>query len=382
MRKVRNKKWGMAERAGENVDDDNPNHKQNLLPFRKNEKIPCLPVSLRKKVIMFAYKKQMEFRTPVDIPQKFIHLTPQSRVMFVGSCFAEHIGEQMKECLPPKDVMVNPTGVVYNPQSILSVLNSLVGLYDETNLEQGIFTTDDGLWRHWGCSTKFCADSREALLAELTAEWCKACAFVRSADVLFITFSTDRAYCLKDGDHEGLVVANCHKQPAALFEEFTLDLNHQVTAWLNLFTNLRRANPDLKVVFTLSPYRYAKYGMHGNALAKACLLCFIDELCSELPGTAYFPAYEIVTDELRDYRFYAPDMLHPSAQAVDYVWQRFKDWTFDAEMSRHAAERQKLLKEYAHRPQHTATNAYRRFVAEREERRVDFEAKWHTPLFE
>lgn len=323
----------------------------------------------------------MDFLTSVDIPQRFVELTPQSKVMFLGSCFAEHIGERMQECLPLGHVLVNPNGVLYNPVSIRSVLTSLVGRYKEDSIAEGLFAADDGLYHHWHYSTKYCDTSREKLLAALTESWHNARDYVRSADVLLITFSTDRAYRLKDGDLSGWVVANCHKQPASRFDEFTIDLEWEHSAWLSLFADLRRINQKLKVVFTLSPYRYVKYGMHGNALTKARLLCFMDKLCAQLPDTAYFPAYEIVTDELRDYRFYAPDMLHPSAQAVDYVWQRFTQWTFDAEMTQYAAERCRLLREYAHKPLHTDTEAYHQFVASRERRRSDFEARWGHSLF-
>ena len=136
---------------------------------------------------------------------------------------------------------------------------------------------------------------------------------------------------------------------------------------------------DLKVVFTLSPYRYRKYGMVENARVKARLLLLIDALCRRFEGAAYFPAYEIVTDELRDYRFYKEDMLHPSDQAVGYVWERFREWTFTPEMDEFAREWQSIARASAHRPLHPESEEHKRFVQTMESRRQLFRQKWQTP---
>lgn len=286
----------------------------------------------------------MQFRTTVNLPASFITLTPQQRVLFFGSCFADHIGQLMAESLPEEQVVVNPNGTLYNPVSIGNALARLVR--DDGVDEHGLFEADNGLWKHWDYTTKFSAPSRTVLYEQLSDRWRQHREALLRTDVLFVTFSTNHVYAL----HAGRQVANCHKQPARLFTERALTADEMFGPWQTLLEQLFQTVPSIKVVLTLSPYRYAKYGMHGNALAKAQLLLLIDSLCCYFAGrVGYFPAYEIVTDELRDYRFYKTDMLHPSDQAVDYVWEQFQAWCFTPELTQCAKERRAALKRLQHR---------------------------------
>jgi len=321
----------------------------------------------------------MQFRTEVKIPPAGVQLVPSSHVLFLGSCFAEHVGQRMAESLPEGNIRTNPCGVLYNPASIAKTLSAVISPYFEAD-EKHFFYTDEGLWHHWGYSTRFTAERRETLTEGLRAAWEEAHRLYEQMDVLFVTFSTDHAYILKESGAENFVVANCHKQPASLFIEQVLDSHAVLTAWSELLKKIHREHPAAHVVFTLSPYRYAKYGMHASQLSKARLLLLIDELCAAHEWASYFPAYEIVQDELRDYRFYQPDMLHPSEQAVDYVWDRFKAWAFSAELSTYAAERQALLRDLAHRPLHPESESYRVFAAKLEEKRKRFQQKWGESL--
>ena len=254
----------------------------------------------------------MIFRTPVELPPQQIQLTPQSHTFFIGSCFADHIGQLMTNCLPNKQVIVNPHGPLYNPISIRQVLASylpsgIVKPFDEA----GFFKTPEGEWRHWDYSTKFTAPTQEALKQMLRKDWLDVQKHFVTTQTLFITFSTDHVYRLTQGECIGHYVANCHKQPSRMFAECTEPLEQLTTLWTDFIQLLHNELPQMQVVFTLSPYRYAKYGMHANALSKARLMLLIDSLCQQFSFTHYFPAYEIVTDELRDYRFYNTDMLHP-----------------------------------------------------------------------
>ena len=162
-----------------------------------------------------------------------------------------------------------------------------------------------------------------------------------------------------------------------MFDEVILDPEQLKEMWDMLLYQLKHIRPELKVVFTLSPYRYYKYGMHENALSKARLLLLIDYLCRTHEQASYFPAYEIITDELRDYRFYAPDMLHPTEQAADYVWERFSDWTFTDEMKIYARERQALQRDLNHRPLNPDSTASILFKEKVEARLKLFEKKWN-----
>lgn len=319
----------------------------------------------------------MIFRIEVSLPEPALQLTPQSRVMCVGSCFAQHMGERISECLPKQQVLTNPTGVLYNPLSICSALD--IAARSSFQMPDALaFEGSDGLWHHWWCSTLFTAVSRDSLMEQLYAQWQQAHSLLGVANVLFVTLSTDVVYALSNEDAASIVVANCHKQPARMFCRKVANLNEMKRSWEHLIDQLLIFNPNLHLVFTLSPYRYTKDGLHASALSKARLLLLIDHLCNTCKGTFYFPAYEIITDELRDYRFYEPDMLHPSEQAIDYVWEKLQQWTFSPELTEYAHERKQIVRDMAHRPLHPDSEAYKLFVAKREKRVQLFEKKWGT----
>lgn len=321
----------------------------------------------------------MDFHTPVGLPESCLQLTPSSRVMLIGSCFAEHIGRRMAQCLPPQRLCVNPFGVLYNPGSIYNALIDLTApAFDASG--HFLFRAADGLWHNWHGSTLLAAPQKEELLAALRERWEQARSVLNGLNLLCVTFSTDHAYYLADGPLKGTLVANCHKQPASLFAERVLDPDELCDLWAYLLRALSRSHPALKVVFTLSPYRYQKYGFHENALSKARQLLLIDRLCADHENAAYFPAYEIITDELRDYRFYEADMLHPSEQAVQYVWEKFCQWAFTPRLADYANDRRQLLRGAAHRPLHPESPEYLQFKARWEEKKRLFEQKWGEPF--
>ena len=261
----------------------------------------------------------MKFRTEVALPPRFLELSLSSHVMCSGSCFAEHVGRLMRDAMPDGNVCVCPHGVLYNPASIAQELDALLRAPQDFR-EDLAFRASDGQWRHWQWASSFAAADCEALTSRLLSHEAAARTAMQKSQLWVVTFSTDHAYVLRDSA-DRTVVANCHKEPGSRFKETILRTEQMLTQWTELLSRLFDRCPAMRVVFTLSPYRYAKHGFHESALSKARLLVLIDELCRRFPErTAYFPAFEIVTDELRDYRFYAADMLHPSEQAVDYVW--------------------------------------------------------------
>lgn len=287
----------------------------------------------------------MEFRTPVKLSKAPLVLTPDSQVVMLGSCFAEAVGEHMCELLPEERVALNPFGVLYNPESVRMALEIL--LFDSFFFpDEYIFQGHDGLWHSWLHSTHFSSENREECAQLIRSERDRAAQILRSADLLCVTFGTNRAF---EHRERGFIVGNCHKEPAQTFVERRLDVEEIVSSWDHILKELARINPKVQVVFTVSPYRYAGYGLHESQIAKATLLLAVERLCEQNPQVHYFPAYEIVLDELRDYRFYAPDMLHPSAQASDYVWERFAEWTFTSEMQSHEQASKKKLKAARHR---------------------------------
>ena len=219
----------------------------------------------------------MLFRTEVEVARAPFAIKPSDRLLFVGSCFAGNIGEHFRR--ERFRTEVNPYGVMYNPVSILHTIEKL-----------------------------------------------SAAGRLR-ADVAVLTLGTNHVYRLKE---TGEIVDNCMKRPQRLFSEELLTVDECAQALRQSVELLRKANPEVSIVLTVSPIRYRKYGYHGSQLSKATLLLAVDQVVAqgeEAPCPSalyYFPAYEIVNDELRDYRFYAPDMLHPSEQAVEYIWQKFR----------------------------------------------------------
>lgn len=311
--------------------------------------------------------------TPVALPERRVQIAPQSRLVLLGSCFATHIGARLRGAGLRTEV--NPFGVLYNPESIALAVDALL---DGEVREDWLFYGRDEMWHSWLHATEFSALDKDTCLGRVEERFTAAREMLLQADVVCFTFGTNRVY-----EHEGRVVGNCHKQPAAEFNERALSVGEIVERWHTLLKRLHEANPKLQVIFTVSPYRYAKYGMVENQRAKATLLLAVEQLVegerlkvkggsltgSDMPEVYYFPAYEILLDELRDYRFYAEDMLHPSEQAVTYIWQRFTSWAFTPEAVKFSQEWERTERDLAHRPLNPDSEAHKAFLKKALERR-------------
>ena len=286
----------------------------------------------------------MELFTQIPLPRHFITLTPESRVLTLGSCFSQHVGEHLQKRMGEEKVTVNPFGVLYNPVSIAQAIEVLT---DESfDVAGKVFKGQEGVDHSWLHTNRFSATTESECREKIEKGVCAARHALLTADLLCVTFGTVRCYRLAEDD---FVVANCHKEPSRCFVEEEYELQKLIERWRITLSALRGYNSKLKVCFTVSPYRYKKYGYHVSQLHKARLLLLADALVKEFPWTAYFPAYEIMLDELRDYRFYNPDMLHPSEQAVDIISSRFADWTFSPELHAIAKENFKRWKQSQHR---------------------------------
>lgn len=302
----------------------------------------------------------MLFRTPVDLPSPSPTISAETPVVLLGSCFAVHIGERLTVGLGAGHCCANPCGVLYNPRSIFGALRLLLATDAERQQRLGasLFKGRDGLWHSWLFSTHFSHPTASGALQLMAESVAKARQLLLPAagtaagrpPVLVLTFGTDHHYRLADGTGE-TVVANCHKEPAARFEERTDSVETLTALFEQTFAELSASVPDVQVVLTVSPYRYRKYGFHQSQLSKARLLLLCDAACKAHPESVhYFPAYEILNDELRDYRFYDADMLHPSPQAVEYIAARFEEWCFDAALVPAAEERRRAYRRAQHRP--------------------------------
>ena len=313
----------------------------------------------------------MNWYTTVETPAAEGFLSPRSHVMLLGSCFADNMGERFARSLPEGHVSANPFGVLYNPESIAAAVELLLS---EAAADGALFRGRDGLWHSWRHAGAFSAPTEAACRESVHAALAEARRVLRKADLLCITFGTSRLFRLRE---TGMAVANCHKEPAADFEEEDLSAEQIVRRWQPLLAELRRLRPTLRIVFTVSPYRYAKWGLHESRLQKARLLLATDALCKQMPeAVTYFPAYELVEDELRDYRFYAPDLIHLAPQTEDYIWQRVQQWAFSPQLSDYAADKARLLRLAAHRPLHADAASLASLNERKAKMKKDFEEKW------
>lgn len=275
----------------------------------------------------------MEFRTPVNITLAPFAIEPRERMLFVGSCFADNIGRRFVE--DKFRATVNPYGVMYNPASIMHTVKRWTGELVAAQSE----ASDSG------------SDVRQA-----TDEAPQTAVF---------TLGTNHVYILNE---TGEIVDNCRKRPQRLFTERELSVDECADYLREAVTMLRQINPSVRIIITVSPIRYAKYGFHGSQLSKATLLLAADKLTKEMDNVVYFPAYEIVNDELRDYRFYREDMLHPTDQAVEYIWQRFGETFFSKQTMKFLEEWRPIKAALAHRPFNPEAEEYKKFLEKAKER--------------
>lgn len=293
------------------------------------------------------------FRTSIDIKPYSFRLDYQSNILTLGSCFSENMGLKMKNVFFKTEI--NPFGVLYNP---ISILNSIQLL-----LQNKKFTASDifeykSLWHSFAHSSSFSDESSELCLSKMNERIESASEFIKNTDVLLITFGTAWVFTDKES---GRVVSNCHKLPAAKFNRRRLTVDEITEAYSDLLTKLKALYPNLNVVFSVSPIRHWKDGAHENTISKSTLLLAVDALQNQFGNVHYFPAYELLMDELRDYRFYASDMLHPSDVAVEYIWSKFSESVFSDETLQLMKKLEQLAADRAHRPLHPLSPEYALF---------------------
>jgi hypothetical protein len=293
------------------------------------------------------------FQTKVDIPSSDLKISYEDHIMTFGSCFAENIGNKLKNVY--FDTEVNPFGVLYNP---VSIQNSL-----ELLLENKLFTEHDifkyhSLWQSFSHSGLFSDVSADKCLAKINNRFEKAVYFLKETDFLLITFGTAWVY---EDRKSGRVVSNCHKLPAGEFVRRRLPVDEIIDDYTKLISEIQKRFPKLKIIFSVSPIRHWKDGAHENNVSKSTLLLAIDALQKHFDNVRYFPAYEIQMDELRDYRFYASDMLHPSEVAVDYIWSRFSETYFEENTIRIKKEFEQFITDLSHRPIHPDSDEFSKF---------------------
>jgi len=303
----------------------------------------------------------MKLFTEVDLPEYPFSIDHHSSLLMMGSCFTENVGQLLAKYLFP--VNINPFGVTYNPLSVLKGLEALIG---KTEYVADDLDHYNELWFSFDHYTGFSSPRQEDTLRNINASFGEAKKVLSKAKFLILTWGTAWVYRYNSTNE---VVCNCHKIPASQFTRVQLSTRDIVKAYEDFLPRLFEFNPDLKILQTISPVRHWKDGAHGNQVSKATLLLAGEALMEQFPQHMfYFPSYEIVMDELRDYRFYNEDLIHISDQAVSYIWEKFEASLIGDDSRKIIKELIPLLKLLDHRPLIREGAAYEKVVADRKDK--------------
>lgn len=306
------------------------------------------------------------FKTKVQIPQQAL-IDYHSNYVFLGSCFSEHLSQKMTQS--GFSIQANPFGMVFNPISLAEML-----LESDEVLKNSVFERN-GVALSWlANSTCFTYDQEElkTKLVDLRRDYLKA---LSTSKILFVTLGTAWVYHKKSINH---IVGNCHKAAKNDFEKRLLSIEEIKEKWSEVIEKLK-AESDVQLIFTVSPVRHTKDGIVENSRSKAVLLNAVHELNDKYANVDYFPAYELMIDEMRDYAYYSKDGVHPNNIGVDEIWNRFKETYFTVETERICEEYDKIRMLFEHKSLHPESEAAKQFEVEREKKLVEFKERF--PVF-
>ena len=306
--------------------------------------------SLQSTSIMQAFR----LRSEIPVPQYNFKLEHHHKIVTLGSCFASNIAERLQDFR--FTVMDNPFGVLYNPISILQSVKSIQSekLYSKEDL---IYHDEE--WHSFDHHSDFSRCNAEECLKIINDNLEKTRAFFSLADILIITYGTAYVYKHLKRDR---IVSNCHRIPAQEFKYFLLNLQETIEATQKIVDTARAINPAIRIIFSISPIRYLKEGFTENQLSKALLFLALHKAIADKEDCVYFPAYEIMMDDLRDYRFYKANLTHPNALAIDYIWRIFSQSFFSRECFMIMEKVEKVVQAYRHRPRNPQTNKHKQFI--------------------
>jgi GSCFA family protein len=309
-------------------------------------------------------KFQLSFN-PEKFPVPILHQQP---IFLIGSCFTESIGDRLARAR--FRTIQNPHGILYDP---LSITNSLISYIDRKkySVEDLVFLND--LWHSWDHHGSFSGNDQQKVLEHINQSQEAAHEFLRQADWVFITLGSAFVYRLMS---DGREVANCHKAPGKAFSKTMLTIEEIKSSLDSCIHRLFHFNRSIKIIFTVSPVRYVRDGLVNNNVSKARLIEVVHHLVNKFSGIYYFPAYELVNDVLRDYRFFKEDMVHPSTQAIDYVFDSFSQAAFDESTTTLVAEIDNIQSALEHRALHPGSLAHIEFRKSLLHRVKDFESRY------
>lgn len=313
----------------------------------------------------------MNFLTNIDIKPLPSPITYHHKVMLVGSCFTEHIGNNLQEL--KFKTLQNPNGILFEPMSVCRSLVSYVQKkqYDEKDLFQY-----NELWQSWNHHSRFSNPDKKAALDHINASQQAAHHFLKEADWLIVTLGSSFVYKLNENNR---FVANCHKAPSQWFEKYLVPIDEQIATLDNAIHQLFHFNPKLKIIFTISPVRHLRDGVVDNNRSKARLLETVHHLVNKFDRLFYFPAYELVIDVLRDYRFYDVDLAHPNYAATQFVMETFSDYAFRDPTVELMKEIRQIVTAKNHKAFHPGSNQHQQFLKQHLEKTIAL-AKEHLYL--
>ena len=308
----------------------------------------------------------MKFRTETEFAAKS-EISYRDNLMFIGSCFSENIGTYFERHLFRTDLN-NPFGILFNPASIAKAVRRLLS---ETPYSDNDLFLHNGVWNSYDHHSDFSDTEKEKCLAKMNDKLKESSQFLKNATILFITFGTAWIYRQKVN---GQIVSNCHKMPANTFLREKLSVQDIVNEYTDLFHTFPFSDKKTRVIFTVSPVRHTKDGLHENQLSKATLLLAIDELQKRFDFVEYFPSYEMLLDDLRDYRFYNEDMVHPNNTAIKYLTEKLSSY-FSEETKMLMNEAEQIASAESHRPFNPQSNEYQSFISSIHEKKSQLMTK-------
>ena len=324
----------------------------------------------------------MHFQLPIQIKSPDARISYRDKIMLTGSCFTEHIGNSLDEL--KFSTLQNPNGILFDPRSVCSSLVSYIENKQYKN--EDLFYLNE-IWNSWEHHSRFSNINADDALEIINESQQKAHNFLKVADWLIITLGSSFSYRLTQefskvsppkvgGDLEGAGVANCHRAPSQWFNKHLLTIDETISLLDNTYHRLKQFNPKLKIIFTISPVRHIRDGVIENTRSKARLIEAVHYIINKFPGLYYFPAYELVIDVLRDYRFYDIDMVHPNYPATEFVMEKFNESFIDEQSQQLMEEIKKIVIARKHKPFQPATNAHRTFLKAHFEKAKELQSKF------
>lgn len=301
----------------------------------------------------------MKFHFDFPIKKMVSPISHHHRILMMGSCFTENIGQYLKN--HSFHILENPNGILFNPVSVADAIHSYI--HREYIREEDLFQLNE-TWHSWKFHSRYSGISKEDALAKMNHSIDEAHRFLKTASCIIVTLGSAWVYELTDlaAGNAGAIVANNHKAPASWFRRRLLSAGEVNSLMVSLITALKNFNPVLQIIFTISPVRHLREGVIDNNRSKAVLIQSVHDLTNTFEQIYYFPSYELVMDDLRDYRFYAEDLVHPNYQATQYVWDKFVDACIDD----NSAQLFKMIREiklaYQHKPFNPSTKQHQQFL--------------------